>query len=295
MSSPDNPQFEPQPPVSADPQETIPPPGDPFAFNATTLADPPQVPAGPPPAENPVWNGWDVLLLVALAFVTILVSQFVILFGAKYFLYPRASLANLAQRPLLLLVSQFLIDGAVAVLMFLLVEGKYHVKFWSAIRWSWPRAEWRLLGLGAIMLLGLSMLESILPMPKETPFERLFMRPRDAYLLAIIAVSLGPLVEELFFRGFFYPVLARRWGVAWGIALTALPFAAMHLPQYGYAWGALVVIFIVGVVCGLVRAVTKSVGASFLVHVGYNGTQMLIALVATHGFRHMERATLALK
>src|SRR5579863_4983160 len=131
-----------------------------------------------------------------------------------------------------------------------------------------------------------------LPMPKETPFEKLFMRPRDAYLLAIIAVSLGPLVEELFFRGFFYPVLARRWGAAWGIFLTALPFAAMHMPQYGYAWGALLVILTVGIVCGIVRAVTHSVGASFLVHVGYNGTQMLIAVVATQGFRHMEKAAL---
>jgi hypothetical protein len=46
----------------------------------------------------------------------------------------------------------------------------------------------------------------------------------------------------------------------------------------------------VGVVCGVVRAVTGSVGASFLVHVGYNGTQMIIALVVTHGFRHVEKA-----
>jgi membrane protease YdiL (CAAX protease family) len=113
-------------------------------------------------------------------------------------------------------------------------------------------------------------------------------------LLAIIAVTLGPLVEELFFRGFFYPVIARRWGAGWGIFLTALPFAAMHMPQYGYAWGALLVIFIVGVVCGIVRAVTHSVGASFLVHVGYNGSQMLIAIVVTHGFRHMEKALVCL-
>jgi len=41
-----------------------------------------------------------------------------------------------------------------------------------------------------------------------------------------------------------------------------------------------------------VRAITKSVAASFLVHVGYNGTQMLIAVVDTHGFRHMEKAVL---
>jgi len=295
LSSPDNPQFDPQVPANAEPQSTVPGFGDPFAATSIPPASlaPPATAA--PPVENPVWNGWDVLLVVGLAFVTILVAQLGILFGAKYFLYRHASLADLAQRPILLLISQFLIDGAVAILLFLLVEGKYHTPFWRAIRWNWPRPAWRLLALGAIMLLGLSMLESFLPMPKETPFEKLFIRPRDAYLLAIIAVTLGPLVEELFFRGFFYPVLARRWGAGWGIFLTALPFAAMHMPQYGYAWGALLVIFIVGVVCGLVRAVTHSVGASFLVHVGYNGSQMLIAIVVTHGFRHMEKAFVCLR
>jgi membrane protease YdiL (CAAX protease family) len=144
------------------------------------------------------------------------------------------------------------------------------------------------------MLLVLSMLENLLPMPKDTPFDKLFARPRDAYLIAIIAVSLGPLVEELFFRGFLYPVLARRWGIAWAVFLTALPFALMHMPQYGYAWGALAVIFIVGVVCGTVRALTKSVGASFLVHVGYNGVQMIIALFVTRGFTHMPKAFAAI-
>jgi len=291
LSSPDNPQFEPQPPAP-DPQS--PAPGEPqfpapVPYETVTL--PIQV-ISPPPIENPAWNGWDVLLLVALAVITILVAQLAILFGAKYFLYRHASLADLAQRPILLLISQFFIDGAVAILLFLLVEGKYHVRFWDAIQWNWPRSEWKLLSLGALMLLGLSMLEGILPMPKETPFEKLFMRPREAYLTAILAVTIGPFIEELFFRGFFYPVIARRWGAAWGIFLTALPFAAMHMPQYGYAWGALLVILTVGIVCGIVRAVTHSVGSSFLVHVGYNGTQMLIAIVATQGFRHMEKAVL---
>jgi hypothetical protein len=173
--------------------------------------------------------------------------------------------------------------------LFLLVEGKYHVRFWQAIRWDWPDHEWKLLGLGVVMLLALSVLENILPMPKDTPFEKLFARPRDAYLLAVIAITLGPLVEELFFRGFFYPVVARRWGTVWAITVTSLPFAVMHMPQYGYAWGALLVILIVGVVCGTVRAVTKSVGASFLVHAGYNGTQMLIAVLWTRGFTHMPK------
>jgi membrane protease YdiL (CAAX protease family) len=242
-----------------------------------------------PPVENPPWNGWDVLVIVGLAFITILVSQFAILFGAHFFVYRQAPLTVLAQKPLLLLVSQFVIDAIVALFLFLLVESKYHVRFWQAIHWNWPAHEWKWLGFGVVMLFVLSMLENILPMPKDTPFEKLFARPRDAYLLAIIAVTLGPLVEELFFRGFFYPVLARRWGVAWAVCLTALPFALMHMPQYGYAWGALLVILVVGIVCGVVRAATHSVGASFLVHAGYNGTQMLIAVLWTRGFTHMPK------
>ena len=142
------------------------------------------------------------------------------------------------------------------------------------------------LGFGAVTLIVLGLLQNLLPMPKDTPFEHLFDRPRDAYLLAIIAVSFAPLLEELFFRGFLYPVVARRWGAAWGVFLAALPFALMHMQQYGYAWGIVLVIFIVGVVCGIVRVATRSVGASFLVHVGYNGIQMSVALVYTHGFRH---------
>jgi len=218
---------------------------------------------------------------------------------ARWIWYPRENWLDVAQRlgqrPILVIISQLLIYIPVAALMIALVEGKYQAPFWQAIRWNWPRSEWKPLGGGVVLLFGLSLLQNVLPMPKDTPFEHLFDRPRDAYLLSIIAVTLGPLMEELFFRGFMYPVVARRMGVVWGILLTALPFGLIHLPQYGWAWGAGLVIFLVGVMCGAVRAVTKSVAASFLVHVGYNGAQMLIAVVATHGFRHMEKAVVFLR
>jgi membrane protease YdiL (CAAX protease family) len=111
----------------------------------------------------------------------------------------------------------------------------------------------------------------------------------DAYLTAAFAITIGPLMEELFFRGFLYPVLARRLGAVWGILLTALPFGLMHYLQYR-SWSAVLIIILVGVVLTTVRAITKSVASSFLAHVGYNGTLMLIAAVATDGFRHMEKA-----
>jgi CAAX protease family protein len=288
LSSPESPQPESHAPDDLEPS-IIAANGSEPVFPGTALPA-----TTPPPAENPVWNGWDVLLIIGLTFATIFVSQFAILFGAHYLLYPNTTLMELAQRPILMLISTSVVELAVVIYLLLLIEGKYRAPFGGAIRWSWPKNAWGLLLLGAFMLLVLSMLENLLPMPKDTPFDKLFARPRDAYLIAIIAVSLGPLVEELFFRGFLYPVLARRWGIAWSISLTALLFALMHMPQYGYAWGALAVIFIVGVVCGTVRAVTKSVGASFLVHVGYNGVQMIIAVFVTRGFTHMPKALAAI-
>lgn len=290
MASPDNSQFKSPEPLGAEPgaSEANTPDVMPSSYDRGVGSTSSRARS----AENPAWNGWDVLAILGLAVVTIIVSQFAILFGAHYLLYPRARMVDLAQRPILLLISQFVIDAAVVAYLFLLVEGKYHQPFWRAIRWNWPKQTLALLGLGAATYLVLAMLGSLLPMPKETPFDKLFENRRDAYLLAIIATTLGPLMEELFFRGFFYPVAAKRWGAGWGIFLAALPFALIHMQQYGYSWGILLVIFGVGLVCGIVRAATESVGASFLVHAGYNGAQMVLAIVLTRGFTRMPKGLL---
>jgi len=277
--------------VSAEPNAAMASPPDPLALDPAAVVSGAPAPTGRP-IENPAWNGWDVLAVVGLALGTIFVSQLAILFGAHYLLYPHAKLTDLAQMPILLLISQFVIDGAVVAYLVLLVEGKYHQPFWRAIRWNWPRSMWAMLVLGAATYIVLAMLGSLLPMPKSTPFDNLFQNRRDAFLLAIIATTLGPLMEELFFRGFFYPVVAKRWGAGWGIFLSALPFALMHMQQYGYSWGILLVIFGVGLVCGIIRAVTGSVAASFLVHVGYNGAQMLLAIFVTRGFTRMPKGLL---
>lgn len=307
MSSPNHPRLEPHPPIAAEaPLAGIPgADSSPNPYSSDAMATDPNLsthfpsgleayaaaPVVSPPVEDPVFNGWDVLLIASLTFVTMIVLQLGVTFGAHALWYRHESLTDVAQKPILLMVSQFLLYIAVAACMVAVVEGKYHVAFWPAIRWNWPRTgAWRLLAVGGVMFFGLVLLQNFLPSPKDTPFEHLFDRPRDAYLLSIIAVSFGPLMEELFFRGFLYPVLARRTGVAWAVVLTALPFGLIHLPQYAWAWSAALVVFLVGVACGVVRAASRSVGASVLVHIGYNGMQMLIAIAATRGFTHMDKA-----
>jgi membrane protease YdiL (CAAX protease family) len=285
LSSPENPQFDP-PPLASEAQAPI-----------VVIADPfpqlqPILPA-PKAGENPVWSVWDVLLIAGLTLLTLFITQLLIAPGVLRFAYPHTSWLDVAQKPASALLAQLLTYLVVAFYMILLVEGKYHTRFWQAIRWNWPGVVGlSMLGIGVLML-GLDLLGRFLPMPKTTPFDQFFARPSDAYLTVAFAVTLGPLMEELFFRGFLYPVIARRLGVLSGIVLTALPFGLMHYLQYR-SWGAVLIIILVGVVLTTVRAATKSVASSFLAHVGYNGTLMVIAALATDGFRHMEKAGMLL-
>ena len=290
MSSSDNPQFDPQlqPPVVPDTGWA------PAEMHGVLPATAAAIRSGPPPVEDPVWNGWDVLLIAGLTLLTLFIVEFATIMAARLLLYPKVSLADVAQKPVLALIGEFLSYIAVAMYMIMLVEGKYHARFWQAIRWNWHRkATLGLLGLG-LLTVSLDLLSRFLPMPKTTPFDQFFQHPSDAYLIAAFAITFGPLMEELFFRGFLYPVLARRLGMAAAVLLTALPFGLIHYLQYK-SWAAVLVITMVGVVLTVVRAVTKSVAASFLVHVGYNATLMGLAAIATDGFKHMEKAAFVLQ
>jgi membrane protease YdiL (CAAX protease family) len=286
LSSPENPQFE--QPLTGEPQTPAP-------FVVVPFPAPAPEPAKPAPkaGEDPVWSGWDVLQIAGLTLLMLIIAQLLIAPAMLRFAYPHAGWMDVAQKPVSALLAQLVTYMVVGLYMILLVRGKYRARFSEAIRWNWPGiAGVSFAGVGVLML-ALDFLGRFLPMPKTTPFDQFFARPSDAYLTVVFAVSLGPLMEELFFRGFLYPVLARRLGAAGGIVLTALPFGLMHYLQYR-SWSAVLIVVLVGVVLTTVRAMTKSVASSFLAHVGYNGALMMITALATDGFRHMEKAGLIL-
>lgn len=244
--------------------------------------------------RDPVWSGWDVLLIAGLTILSVITMQILSAAAAHRLFYRHTSFFDALQKPMPAVMGEFLGYIVVVLVMIMLVEGKYHAPFWQAIRWNWPMRNSRVFALGAIgvFTIGLDALGSrFLPMPKTTPFDQFFARPSDAYLIAVFAVTLGPLMEELFFRGLLYPVLARRVGAALGILFTSIPFGLIHYFQYK-SWAAVLVITMVGVVLTTVRAMTRSVASSFLVHVSYNGALMVLAGVATDGFRHMDKAAL---
>ena len=91
-------------------------------------------------------------------------------------------------------------------------------------------------------------------------------------MVGFFATTLGPLAEELVFRGFLQPLMMRTFGTAAGIVLASLPFSLAHGPQYSWSWRHVLLLFLASVVFGVVRWRTGSTAASTLVHATYNLT-----------------------
>jgi len=252
------------------------------------VAGPPleQLPAVP---RDPAWSGLDVFRLLIIALVILFASIFAMLAVVPGTTF-KARALRLSAIPELLIVAQMLAYLLLLGYMYILVtKERRSPRFWKTVHWNWPANIWPFVAGGLAMQIVFLFLGRLLPFPKETPFDALLRRPAAVVLIAVFAVTLGPLMEELFFRGFLYPVLARRFGMGTGVSVSALGFGLMHAAQYGYSWASVLLIFLVGMVLGTVRARKNSVAAGFLVHAAYNGTIILMLLIATDGFRHLEK------
>ena len=103
------------------------------------------------------------------------------------------------------------------------------------------------------------------------------LRPIDLVLLLLCVAIVGPIVEELFFRGMLYPVM-RRHAPAWiAVLLNAGVFAALHFIPI-----MLPMLFVSGIVFALVRERTGSLVPGMLIH-GLQNASFVIALYAAYG------------
>lgn len=238
------------------------------------------------PMENPPWSGWDVLVIALLMYVLPLLTFPVVAVMAQKTLYRALSIETVLKNPILALSTECAWYIVSAIYMVTLITGKLQQPFWPAIRWIWPRRYWPAFAALGIALVSLERLEHFFPVPQHLPMEEFFKSPLSTALTSTLAVTLGPFMEELFFRGFLYPTLARSLGVLSAVIITAAPFALIHGLQLGFAWGPLLIIFLVGFGFTVVRAKTGSVAASFIVHVAYNSTLLVIGLITSrHGLK----------
>jgi membrane protease YdiL (CAAX protease family) len=114
----------------------------------------------------------------------------------------------------------------------------------------------------------------------ETQFEKMLADPASRVIVGLFSITMGPIVEELLFRGLLQPVLVNVSGVFPGILLTSVLFGALHMPQYNYIWQLGVALVIVGFVLGTVRHLSGSTKASTIVHIAFN-TLPFLALLAS--------------
>jgi len=241
-------------------------------------------------SPDPAWTGLDILRLMVLIIVAIIACFFAAVLVTRICVYPHMGLGEIARIPLVAVAGQSLAYLLIFGYMYVLVtRERRRPDFLAAIHWNWPSNIAAYVVVGFALSLALQVLAHFLPIPKELPIDNFFRTPAEAWALSILSVTLAPLMEELFFRGFLYPVLARRLGLPIAVFLTALGFALLHVAQLGRAWGPVLVIFLVGIVLTLVRAKTNSVAAGVLIHMAYNGTITVAMFAATDGFRHLEK------
>lgn len=84
--------------------------------------------------------------------------------------------------------------------------------------------------------------------------------------LMAIAVTIGPLVEELLFRGALLSALIRRLQVGWAVAICSLLFALVHLPDLGFQWYAIPNLALLAVALAWLRLRSGSIWPAVLAH-----------------------------
>ena len=239
--------------------------------------------------EDPPWNVWDVVRIAVVALIAIGLFSMIAMGIAAHGEKSREALERLSRNPKVVVPPQILAYLVVIGYMMAIVriQGR---PFWAAVRWNFPGRTFLGFGaLGVALAIIVQSISALLPIPKSLPIDKYFSDTSGAYLMAFFGITFAPLLEELFFRGFVYPVVARRLGIAASVAITALLFALIHESQLAHAWAPLLLLWFVGLVLTGVRAWTKSVGASFCIHVGYNLTLFTLIFLATDHFRHLEK------
>jgi uncharacterized protein len=138
-----------------------------------------------------------------------------------------------------------------------------------------------LIAVGIALTFAVALIGRMLRIPDvDVPIDDLLRDPLFRIAFALFAPTLGPVVEELLFRGFLQPVMVNSLGVFPGILLTSIVFGGLHLMQYGFLWQSGVMITFVGFVLGVIRHVSGSTRASAITHIFYNLLPSLAVLFA---------------
>jgi membrane protease YdiL (CAAX protease family) len=282
---------------SEDPSEELPPP----AMESVPPSHQ-DFPGYPPPAQfqpeiaedlRVPWGWSDVATFVIFALIAAVVVTRGLAQIAVSFLGVSSNVmfgdSMTTAKSVVVLISQAVLDGGAILYLYLMLLVRSPAPFWRAIGWRQMPARAtavQFLTRGAVLALIATFVSGYFNSKESLPIEQLLQARVSMTLFAVLGVLVAPIVEETIFRGFLYPVIARRLGVIAGVIITGILFGLMHAAQLWGGWGQIVLLIVVGVVLTWVRARTGTVTASYFVHLGYNGLQLLGYLVYIIGASH---------
>jgi membrane protease YdiL (CAAX protease family) len=241
--------------------------------------------------------GWPDLLLLVL--VTLLFAFVIGGLVTMAFLAHGVTRAQLSsserEKSLLILTLQPLLYGAILGYLYLRIISAGRRSFWRTMGWrelygiSVPRAYLYLGSLiaGGGLCLLVTLASEAYGTKAKLPIEQFFQDRETALLFVLLAVLVAPLVEETIFRGYIYPVVARSFGISAGVVITGIAFGLMHEQQLAGGWVQIGLLIVVGIVLTYARARSRTVVASYLMHLGYNSFIALAFLLSPHGYRSL--------
>jgi membrane protease YdiL (CAAX protease family) len=217
------------------------------------------------------WNYRDMALFLGLA-APCLLGGALLTKVALLVLYLGTS-----HKALELLPGQFIGYALLYAALAFIFRFEYERPFWRSLGWRRPGFPIPSVAvLGSVLAVSVALLGALLKTPEvPAPMRELFNDRSWLLAVAFAGVTVGPLCEELAFRGFMQPLFIRSLGVVPGIFLSALGFGLLHLPQYGYDWQHGVLITLAGAGFGWMRWISGSTLGSTIMHAAYNLTLFL--------------------
>ena len=95
--------------------------------------------------------------------------------------------------------------------------------------------------------------------------------------IALSAIIFAPLIEEVIFRGYLYPVIKRFSHPIFSCVITSLLFAVIHSNLEG-----LIPLFLLAIVLTIFYEISKSIWVPILMHACFNGVNTISILILTN-------------
>jgi membrane protease YdiL (CAAX protease family) len=263
-----------------------------------------QEPSGGPPeilAPRPaaplvpreIWTLRDLLLFLGFIPFALLASNLLLFIGyvtLRPFAGWRTPVESLPSNTFFLLILQSLFYFFILGYLVLLARIQHHQLFWRSLGWKKPTGGQVLAYLagGGVLAIVIVLAPPLLPDAEAFPLEQLFTSRAASYAIGAFAIGVAPVIEELVFRGLLFAIFERAVGVRFAIAITAVLFAGLHVPEYWHAWNHVLMILLVGGVFSLARGRSGTLTPSILLHVGYNASMMTSLFFTTQHFRVLE-------